>query len=315
VTLAMVFPGQGSQSVGMLAALAEQYEDVRNTFHEAAEILGYDLWDVVQNSPSERLDDTVVTQAAMLAAGVATWRCWRSAGGDTPSYVAGHSLGEYTALVCSDALPFADALQLVRRRAELMQAVVPAGEGAMAAILGLDDAAVIEACRSAADGQVVSAANFNSPGQVVISGERAAVERATERARAAGAKRVLLLKVSVPSHCKLMLPAAEELARTLAVTKFANPSIPVVGNADVSVYECPEEIRVGLALQLYSPVRWVETVQYLIARGSSSIIECGPGKVLTGLTKRIDRSVPATCIESPEAMRSALTEHAGKSRS
>lgn len=306
MTLATVFPGQGSQSVGMLASLAEQYGEVSDVFSEAADTLAYDLWDLVQNGPAERLDDTIVTQSAMLTAGVATWRAWRSAGGGQPSCVAGHSLGEYAALVCSDALPFREALLLVRRRAELMQAAVPAGEGAMAAILGLEDAAVIEACRSAAKGQVVSAANFNCPGQVVIAGERAAVERAAERARSAGAKRAVLLNVSVPSHCELMRPAAEEFAQSLAEAPFSAPTVPVVGNADVSVYRSAEQIRAGLARQLYSPVRWVETIRHFITQGSTSFIECGPGKILTGLTKRIDRSVPAICIETPEGIQSAL---------
>jgi [acyl-carrier-protein] S-malonyltransferase len=314
LTLAMVFPGQGSQSVGMLAALAEPHAEIRATFKEAAEILGYDLWDLVQNGPAERLDETVVTQPAMLTAGVATWRAWRRAGGDSPASMAGHSLGEYTALVCAGGLPFADALRLVTRRAELMQAAVPAGKGAMAAILGLDDDAVIEACRQAAEGEVVSAVNFNSPGQVVIAGERAAVERAADLARAAGAKRAVLLSVSVPSHCELMRPAAEELADSLADTPFGTLSIPVIGNADVRPYGDAEQIRAGLAKQLHSPVRWTETVRDLINRGSSSIIECGPGKVLTGLTKRIDRSVPAMCIDTRETMITALAEHAATPR-
>ena len=310
MTLAMVFPGQGSQSTGMLAALAAQHAEIRATFNEAAEILGYDLWDLAQNGPAERLDETVVTQPAMLTAGVATWRAWRSAGGAIPASMAGHSLGEYTALVCAGALPFADAVRLVTRRAELMQAAVPAGMGAMAAILGLPDDAVIEACRQAAEAEVVSAVNFNSPGQVVIAGERAAVERAADLARAAGAKRALLLSVSVPSHCELMRPAAEELATSLADMPFRTPSIPVIGNADVRPYEDAEQIRVGLAKQLHSPVRWTETIRDLIKRGSSSIIECGPGKVLTGLTRRIDRSVTAICIDTRETMTTALAEHA-----
>jgi [acyl-carrier-protein] S-malonyltransferase len=306
----MVFPGQGSQSTGMLAALAEQHAEIRATFTEAGDILGYDLWNLVQNGPAARLDETVVTQPAMLTAGVATWRAWRSAGGDSAAAMAGHSLGEYTALVCAGALPFANAVRLVTRRAELMQAAVPAGKGAMAAILGLDDDAVIEACRQAAKGQVVSAVNFNSPGQVVIAGERGAVERAAELAKAAGAKRALLLSVSVPSHCELMRPAAGKLAAALAGTPLSTPSIPVIGNADVRPYEDAEQIRVGLAKQLHSPVRWTETVRDLINRGNSSIVECGPGKVLTGLTKRIDRSIPAICIDTRETMTTALAEHA-----
>lgn len=306
----MIFPGQGSQSVGMLAALAEQYPEVQATFAEASEILGLDLWRLVQDGPGERLDETVITQPAMLAAGVATWRAWLSGGGATPANMAGHSLGEYTALVCSNSLGFADAVRLVRRRAELMQAAVPPGNGAMAAILGLDDEAVIEACKAAAEGQVVSAVNFNSPGQVVIAGERAAVERAIERAKAAGAKRALLLNVSVPSHCELMRPATEQLAQDLASTVLSAPSVPVIGNADVRAYEDAQQIREGLAKQLYSPVRWTETIRELANRGSSSIVECGPGKVLTGLVKRIDRGIPAVCIDSRETMTTALAEYA-----
>ncbi|HEX5765641.1 MAG TPA: ACP S-malonyltransferase [Woeseiaceae bacterium] len=306
----MIFPGQGSQSVGMLAALAEQYPEVQATFAQASEILGFDLWQIAQEGPTKRLDETVITQPVMLAAGVATWRAWRSGGGATPSNMAGHSLGEYTALVCSGSLEFADAIRLVTRRAELMQAAVPPGEGAMAAIIGLDDDAVIAACDAAAQGQVVSAVNFNSPGQVVIAGERAAVERATQHAKAAGAKRALLLNVSVPSHCELMRPAAEQLAQALAGTALAASSVPVTGNADVRTYEDAEQIREGLAKQLYSPVRWTETIRELVGRGSSSVVECGPGKVLTGLVKRIDRSIPAVCIDTRETMTTALAEHA-----
>lgn len=310
MTFAMVFPGQGSQSVGMLADLAEQHAEIRATFAEASGVLGYDLWELAQNGPADRLDETIVTQPAMLTAGVATWRAWRSAGGHTPLAMAGHSLGEYTALVCGDALPFDDAIRLVTRRAELMQASVPAGKGAMAAILGLDDDAVIEACRRAARGQVVSAVNFNSPGQVVIAGERDAVERATDLARSAGAKRALLLNVSVPSHCDLMRPAAEELAGSLQETTLSAPTIPVIGNADARPYENTAQIRDGLAKQLYSPVRWTETIHRLIGNGGTSIIECGPGKVLTGLARRIDRSIPAMCIDTREAMAMALAAQA-----
>jgi [acyl-carrier-protein] S-malonyltransferase len=294
----------------MLAALAERHVDIRATFEEAAAVLGYDLWHLVQHGPPERLDETVVTQPAMLTAGVATWRAWHSSGGDTPAAMAGHSLGEYTALVCAGSLSFADAVRLVTRRAELMQAAVPPGQGAMAAILGLDDDAVIEACDRAAEGQVVSAVNFNSPGQVVIAGERAAVVRATELAKAAGARRALILNVSVPSHCDLMRPAAEQLAEALADAPFSTPSIPVIGNAEVRPYEHAAQIRSGLEKQLFSPVRWTETVRDLIDRGASSIIECGPGKVLTGLARRIDRSVAATCVDTPEAMTVALADGA-----
>lgn len=305
----MVFPGQGSQSVTMLAALAADRPEVRDTFAEAGAILGYDLWDLVQSGPAERLDNTVVTQSAMLTADVAVWRAWRGAGGSLPSMAAGHSLGEYAALVCAEALSFAGALPLVRRRAELMQAAVPAGKGAMAAILGLDDDAVIEACRSAQGDEVVSAVNFNSPGQVVIAGHSSAVDRAMQKATEAGAKRAVRLSVSVPSHCELMRPAAEEFSRSLADAAFAPPVIPVIGNADVRVYENAEQIREGLQKQLYSPVRWAESVRLAKNRGATSMIECGPGKVLTGLARRIDRSLPAHCIETPETLQKALAEH------
>ena len=306
MTLAMVFPGQGAQSVGMLAELAERYVQVSDTFAEAAAVLGYDLWDLVQNGPAERLGETVVTQPAMLTAGVATWRVWRSLGGTAPDHMAGHSLGEYTALVCADALPFVDAVHVVKRRAELMQSAVPVGKGAMVAILGLDDDSVIEVCRRAAEGQVVSAVNFNSPGQVIIAGDRAAVERATAFARTAGAKHVLVLSVSVPSHCELMHPAADELAQCLAAVPFSTPSLPVIGNADMRVYKDVDGIRAGLAKQLYSPVRWTDTIRDLVRRGSSRIVECGPGTVLTRLSKRIDRTIPAICIDNPESMSDAL---------
>lgn len=302
----MVYPGQGSQSVGMLGALAGQYDEVGRTFAEAAAVLEYDLWGLVQNGPVERLNHTVVTQTAMLTSGVACWRAWRQAGGRAPSVMAGHSLGEYTALVCADALPFPDAVRLVRLRAELMQAAVPEGEGAMAAILGLADEAVVAACELAAEGQVVSAVNFNSPGQVVIAGHREAVERAMERAKSVGAKRAVLLNVGVPSHCQLMRPAAEKLATALSETELAAPSIPVIGNADAQEYETGEQIRSGLVKQLHSPVLWSESVRQLIARGSVSVVECGPGKVLAGLVKRIDRSVTIACIDSPEGLQSAL---------
>jgi [acyl-carrier-protein] S-malonyltransferase len=305
----MVFPGQGSQSVGMLAALADGCAEIADTFAEAATVLGYDLWSLVQDGPAERLDETVVTQPAMLTAGVATWRAWCAGGGEAAAHMAGHSLGEYTALVCAGALPFADAVRLVKRRAELMQAAVPAGNGAMAAILGLDDDGVIEVCRSAAQGQVVSAANFNSPGQIVIAGERAAVERAAEQAKSAGAKRALLLSVSVPSHCELMRPAAAELAKSLVAAPFSKPAIPVIGNAHVNIYEDADQIRAGLVQQLYSPVRWTDTICDLIARGTTTIIECGPGKVLTSLARRIDRGVTAISIDTPEAMHTALKDH------
>ncbi|MGH8193852.1 MAG: ACP S-malonyltransferase [Woeseiaceae bacterium] len=304
--LAMIFPGQGSEAPGMQAELADRYGEIELTYREASESLGFDLWQRVQTGSAESLSETVVTQPAMLAAGVAGWRAWQKAGGSTPSYLAGHSLGEYTALVCAGSLEFGDAIRLVRRRGELMQAAVPAGEGAMAAILGLDDGTVVEICRDAAEGQVVSAVNFNSPSQVVISGHRAAVLRAAELARKAGAKRAVLLSVSVPSHCELMRPAAHALSAALADTPLAAPSIPVISNVDVRAYEEAGQIRHGLTRQLYSPVRWSDTVRYLAAQGVSLMVEAGPGKVLTRLVARIERSVAAICIDTPKALDDAL---------
>jgi len=302
----MVFPGQGSQAVGMQSELAEEFTDVQATYGEASELLGYDLWDLVQNGTTEQLADTVVTQPAMLTAGVAAWRVWQAAGGSAPQLLAGHSLGEYTALVCAGSLAFADAIRLVKQRAGLMQAAVPAGNGSMAAILGLDDDAVIDVCTNAASGQVVSAVNFNSPGQVVIAGDTAAVERATVLAKENGAKRAIILNVSVPSHCALMTGAADALAGSLATTEFVDTNVPVINNVDVVPYENPEQIRDGLKRQLFSPVRWVGTVHYLIANGTDQVIECGPGKVLAGLAKRIDRSLAASCIDTPASLAKIL---------
>ena len=303
-----MFPGQGSQAVGMQAELAARYAVVRETWAQACAVLGYDLWDTVQNGPAETLDETVVTQPAMLCAGVAAWRAWQAAGGAPPVRMAGHSLGEYTALVAAGALDFGAALALVRRRAESMQAAVPAGEGAMAAILGLDDAAVAEACARASNGEVVSAVNYNAPGQVVIAGVRRAVDRAMAEAKAAGARRAVLLPVSVPSHCDLMRPAAAEFAAALAEVAFRRPAVPVIGNADVRAYEDADDIRDGLARQLYSAVRWTETVRAMIAAGATALVECGPGKVLTGLARRIDRSATAVCIDSPDALADAAAQ-------
>lgn len=302
----MVFPGQGSQAVGMQAELAVEFGEIMATYAEASEQLGYDLWDLVQTGTTDQLAETVVTQPAMLTAGVAAWRVWQAAGGPEPQQLAGHSLGEYTALVCAESLAFADAVSLVKRRAELMQAAVPAGKGAMAAILGMDDDAVIDVCNNAAAGQVVSAVNFNSPGQVVIAGDRDAVERATVLAKEGGAKRAIILNVSVPSHCALMTDAADELAESLARTEFAETHVPVISNVDVVPYENPEQIRDGLKRQLFSPVRWVGTVHYLIANGTDQVIECGPGKVLAGLAKRIDRSLAASCIDTPVSLQKIL---------
>lgn len=304
--LAMVFPGQGSQSVGMLAALGAEHELVIDTFREAGTVLGYDLWQLVQEGPAEMLNQTDRTQPAMLAAGVAVWRAWIAAGGARPALMAGHSLGEYTALVCAGALDFTDAVALVAERGRRMQAAVPAGSGAMAAILGLEDEQVIELCRQAEEGEVVAAVNFNSPGQVVIAGNTAAVERAMALAKAAGAKRALPLPVSVPSHCSLMQPAAEAFAASLAGVEIKVPEIPVLHNVDVQAHPDPDAIRAALAQQLYSPVRWVETVQAMGRQGIHRCLEMGPGKVLAGLNKRIDKALDTQAVYDPASLAQAL---------
>ena len=290
MAFALVFPGQGSQSVDMMAAYGES-SIIRETFSEASAALGEDLWEMVSQGPAERLALTVNTQPLMLTAGVAVYRAWLAAGGPRPSVVAGHSLGEYSALVAAGALTFADAVPLVRFRAQAMQEAVPAGEGAMAALLGLEVDAVKEACAEAAQDEVVEAANLNAPGQIVIAGAKAAVERAIESAKARGAKRAVLLPVSAPFHCALMKPAAERLAERLASVSIQKPQIEVLNNVDVAVYEDPERIRDALIRQAFSPVRWIETIQEMARRGMGHVIECGPGKVLAGMTKRIAKEV------------------------
>lgn len=306
MNFAAVFPGQGSQALGMLAELGDKFFEVRDSFQEASDTLGFDLWSLVQNGPESDLNATHNTQPAMLAAGYAVWRVWKAQGGCMPSAMAGHSLGEYTALVCAGALPFDQAVTLVAERGRLMQSAVPEGTGAMAAILGLEDAKVIAVCEQAAQGEVVQAVNFNSPGQVVVAGHAAAVDRAVELAGAAGAKRAVKLAVSVPSHCSLMRPAAEALAERLAAVEVRAPQIPVLHNADVAAYADPAQIRDALARQLYQPVRWVETVQALQARGATQVIEFGPGKVLTGLNKRIDKALASTCVHDAASLREAV---------
>ena len=304
--IAIVFPGQGSQSVGMLAELAAAYPQVEMTFAEASAALGTDLWHLVSQGPKELLDRTDLTQPAMLTAGVAVWRSWQAAGGAQPAWVAGHSLGEFTALVCAGALEFADAVALVAQRGRFMQEAVPPGAGAMAAILGLADDQVAAACEEAAQGQVLAPVNFNSPGQVVIAGEAVAVERGIAAAKARGAKRAVPLPVSVPSHCALMRPAAERLAVALAAVAIAAPSIPVLHNATVDTAQAPEAIRERLVRQLYSPVRWVETVRCLGDAGVTRVIEAGPGKVLAGLTKRIDERLEGLAVFDPKGLAVAL---------
>ena len=289
MALAFVFPGQGSQSVGMLNALAAEYPLVKETFAEASQALGYDLWSVVEQGPEDRLNQTQVTQPAMLAAGVAVWRVWRANGGPAPVCMAGHSLGEYTALTGAGALSFSDAVKLVADRGRFMQEAVPAGQGGMAAILGLEDDVVRRVCREAAQGEVLEAVNFNSPGQVVIAGSATAIASGVEAAKAAGAKRALPLPVSVPSHCKLMRPAAERLSARLREVRIETPKIPVLHNVHVQAETGPDAIREALVRQIESPVRWVETIQKMAAEGVDRIVECGPGKVLAGLNKRIDK--------------------------
>lgn len=305
--LAFVFPGQGSQAVGMMAGWGERAE-VRATFAEASDALGQDLWALVADGPADLLNQTVNTQPAMLAADVAAWRAWQAAGGATPALLAGHSLGEYAALVAAGALGFADAIRLVRFRAEAMQVAVPEGVGAMAAILGLDDDAVRAVCNEAAAGEAVEAVNLNAPGQVVIAGNKAAVERAMALAKEKGAKRALPLPVSVPSHSSLMLPAAEKLRAHLQDIEIKTPAVRVLHNTDVQSHTEPDAIRAALTKQLHTPVRWVETVQALKAAGIERVIECGPGKVLTGLSKRIDDSLPAVALVDEASLQAALNQ-------
>ena len=297
---AFFFPGQGSQSVGMMSGFGDN-PTIKHTFAEASDILGVDFW-AMATEPNELLNQTQHTQPLMLTAGIATWRAFIEKNRQHPSICAGHSLGEYTALVAANALAFADALPLVKYRAEVMQSAVPEGVGAMAAILGLDDDMVRAVCLEAAQDAVCEAVNFNSPGQVVIAGNKAAVERGMELAKAKGAKRALALPVSVPSHCALMRPAAEKLAAYLKDINVHAPQIPVIHNADVASYTESDKIKDALVRQLYSPVRWVETIQVIAAQSVTNSAECGPGKVLTGLTKRIVTELPCVALTSNEAI-------------
>lgn len=313
MSFACVFPGQGSQSVGMLAGLAEAEQSVRDTFAEAGDALGYDLWQLCLQGPASELNATDRTQPALLAAGVAVWRAWHAHGGPAPACVAGHSLGEYTALVCAGALDFSAAVRLVEHRGRLMQDAVPVGSGAMAAVLGLDDDSVRAACAEAAGDEVVAAVNFNSPGQVVIAGHTAAVERAGALAKVRGAKRVLPLPVSVPSHCALMQPAAEKMARRLADTPIRRPAIPVVLNVTAAPAGDPEAIRDALARQLHSPVLWSASMRRVADDGATLLVECGPGKVLSGLARRIDERLDGIATSDPDGLAAALAaarEHA-----
>jgi [acyl-carrier-protein] S-malonyltransferase len=297
MTFAFVFPGQGSQSVGMMAGF-DGHPDVRRTFAEASDALGQDLWQLVMAGTDADLNQTENTQPVMLTAGIAVWRAWLAAGGPMPALLAGHSLGEYTALVASGALAFHDAVPLVRFRAQAMQEAVPAGVGAMAAILGLGAPEVAAACAEAAQGQVVEPVNFNTPEQLVIAGHREAVQRAIDAASARGAKRGVLLPVSAPFHSSLMKPAVLRLAGRLAGVAFAPPRIPVLHNVDLAEKASPGAIRAALALQAASPVRWVETIQAFAARGVTNVVECGPGRVLAGMTKRIDRNLKGLALDA-----------------
>ncbi|HEY8243817.1 MAG TPA: ACP S-malonyltransferase [Casimicrobiaceae bacterium] len=301
---AMVFPGQGSQSIGMMAGW-DDHPAVRDTFAEASDALGDDLWRLVTDGPADALNLTTNTQPVMLTAGVAAWRAWLAAGGAMPAILAGHSLGEYSALVAGGALSFSDAVPLVRFRAQVMQEAVPPGVGAMAAILGGDDAAIVEACVEAAQGEVVEAVNFNSPGQIVIAGHRAAVERAIEAAKARGAKRGMMLPVSAPFHSSLLKPAAERLAAKLATVAFGAPAIPILHNVDVLEHRMPDEIRVALAQQAASPVRWTATVQAIAGRGITDIVEVGPGRVLAGLARKIDANLKAYALSDGNGLADA----------
>lgn len=304
-SLAFVFPGQGSQSLGMLAEQGAQQPLVLDAFAEASEALGYDLWALTQQGPEEQLNQTDKTQPAILTASVALWRLWLAQGGVRPAFVAGHSLGEYSALVAAGSLGLADAARLVERRGQLMQQAVPAGQGGMAAILGLEDADVLAACAEAAQGEVVSAVNFNAPGQVVVAGARAAVERAIEACKARGAKRAMALPVSVPSHCELMRPAAERFAETVSAIGWQKPEIPLVQNVSAAVVSDLDTLKRDLLAQLYSPVRWVESMVRLAENCVTDLVECGPGKVLSGLNKRCVKGVNTHNLDTPEAFAAA----------
>ncbi len=304
---AFVFPGQGSQALGMLAELAESQPVVAETFAQASQVLGYDLWELVQQGPVETLNETDKTQPALLAASVAIYRAYTASGKDLPKVMAGHSLGEYSALVCAGVIDFEAAIKLVELRGQLMQQAVPAGTGAMFAIIGLDNDAIAKACEEASQGDVVSPVNYNSPGQVVIAGEKAAVERAAALCKENGAKMAVALPVSVPSHCQLMKPAADKLAIALNDIEFSAPSVTVINNVDVATPVAAQEIKDALVRQLYCPVRWSETVELMASQGVTNLFEIGPGKVLTGLSKRINRSLTAKAINDAASF-AALTE-------
>jgi [acyl-carrier-protein] S-malonyltransferase len=303
---AFLFPGQGSQSIGMLSGLAEQYSEVGETFKAASDVLGYDLWNLCQEGPAEHLNKTEVTQPAMLAAGIATWRAWKSMGGFNPDYLAGHSLGEYSALVAAGSIGFSEAIALVAERGRLMQSATPENAGAMAAVLGLENDQLADVCSKAAQGEVVSCANFNSPGQIVIAGDRAAVERACILASEAGARRTIPLAVSVPSHCALMQAAADKLIDVLAGIAVEPGETPVIHNVDVTVHKSANGIRDALVRQLSQPVRWTATIQTMIDNGVGCFAECGPGKVLAGLNRRISRDISSAALITGESLAETL---------
>lgn len=306
--LAFIFPGQGSQQLGMLAELADRYAVIGTTFKEAEAALGFDLWQLVQEGPAEKLNRTDLTQPAILTASIAIWRVWKELEGPQPALVAGHSLGEYSALVASGAMKFADAVKLVKARGEFMQAAVPEGEGAMAAILGLEAEQIEAACKEAAQDQVVAPVNYNAPGQIVIAGNAAAVERAITACKDLGARRALPLPVSVPSHCELMRPAAEKLAEELNSIQLSQPRIPIVQNTLAQPVTAIEELRANLVSQLYSPVRWIESIEYMASQGIDTYIECGPGQVLVGLNKRLVKTAKSLAVNNPTNLETALTE-------
>ncbi|MBQ4890951.1 ACP S-malonyltransferase [Shewanella sp. MMG014] len=305
--MAFVFPGQGSQAVGMLADLAVEFPIVTETFSQASAVLGYDLWALTQDGPAEKLNETDKTQPALLTASVAIWRAYEASGAAKPALLAGHSLGEYSALVCGGVIAFEDAVKLVELRGQLMQQAVPAGTGAMFAVIGLDNDSIAKACEESANGAVVSPVNYNSPGQVVIAGEKEATERAAAACKAAGAKMAVALPVSVPSHCALMKPAAEKLAAALEAITFNEPTINVINNVDVAAPTSESDIKDALVRQLYCPVRWSETIEFIASQGVTELVEMGPGKVLTGLTKRINKSLKGQAVNNAASL-SALIQ-------
>ncbi len=305
--LAFVFPGQGSQSVGMLAPLADEYSSIQQLFSRASDVLGYDLWALAQSGPQEQLNLTEQTQPLLLTSSVAIWQVWQSLGGSVPALMAGHSLGEYSALVCSGVIDFDAAVSLVRDRGKFMQQAVPQGVGAMSAVLGLDDQVIVSICQDVSvDGNVVEAVNFNSPGQVVVAGSADAVSKAADLLKEAGAKRVAPLPVSAPFHTSLMKPAAEQLAVAIAKVEFHAPTIPIVHNVHASIESDPGKIRQLMVEQTASPVRWTQSIEFMVARGVERVVECGPGKVLSGLCRRIHKPLSASAIETPDALQATL---------